>query len=148
MSFLSILPFLIGMITVLQSSLNKKISMSVGVASAVFINSALILVISIAFFYLQKYSFIPLAESLRSETLFGFKKWWIIVPALCGFMIVLGFPLALTKMGASQVFVLAVAGQCVASLLWDTFVDGRALELLKVVGVLTTLVGAFLVSFK
>lgn len=142
----AVLPFVIGLITVLQSSLNKKISMSDGVASAVFLNTFLILFISLAFFYLQKYDFIPLPASMKSQSLFGFNKWWMIVPALCGFTIVLGFPLALSKLGAAEVFVFAVAGQCLGGLLWDTLIDGHPFQPLKVIGVIVTFLGAFLVS--
>lgn len=148
MSFISLLPFVIGMVTVLQSTLNKKISMSEGVASAVFINSTLILIISFVFFLLQKNSIISLPEGLRSESLFAFKKWWVIVPALCGFTIVMGFPLSLTRLEVAQVFVLAIAGQCVAGLLWDTLIDGHPFQALKTLGVFLTLIGALLVSWK
>lgn len=122
--------------------------MSGGLASAVFLNTFLILFISLAFFYLQKFDIIQIPASMKSHTLFGFNKWWMIVPALCGFSIVLGFPLALTRLGAAQVFVLAVAGQCLGGLLWERFIDGQSVQLLKVLGVALTFLGAFLVSLK
>jgi len=140
--------FVIGLITVLQSGLHKNMLMGNGLLSVVALNAVIAFVISMLLFFAHKYSLIALPESFSGQGSFQFKKWWYIVPGICGFIIVIGFPLAISYMGAAQVFIIAVAGQCVGSLLWDILIEQNSPTLVKGLGVLLTLVGAFLTTLK
>lgn len=140
--------FVIGLVTVLQSGLHKNMLMGNGLLSVVALNAIIAFVISMLLFFAQKYSLITLPESFSGQGAFQFKKWWYIVPGICGFIIVVGFPLAISYVGAAQVFIIAVAGQCVGSLMWDIFVEHNSPTVLKSVGVFLTLVGAFLTTLK
>ncbi|MEZ4816283.1 MAG: DMT family transporter [Bdellovibrionota bacterium] len=144
----SVFAFVIGLLTVLQSGLNKKVSFTVGLPAAIVLNSVIILVISLVFYFGQKQGWIPFPEQLKSTSLLGFNKWWLFVPALCGFFIVMGFPYTISFVGAAQVFVIAIAGQCVGSLLWDAYIEHNTINMIKVGGVFLTLLGAYITSFK
>lgn len=140
--------FAIGLITVLQSGLHKNMLMGNGILPVVALNAVIAFIISMLLFFAQKYAWITLPESFSSHGVFQIKKWWYLIPGICGFLIVIGFPLAISYMGAAQVFIIAIAGQCVGSLLWDVFIEQNSPTLLKSVGVLFTLVGAFLTTLK
>lgn len=144
----SVVAFVVGLITVLQSGLNKKISMSEGLPAAVALNALVIFIVALSFYFVQKNGFVSMPDNLKSVELFQIKKWWFIIPGICGFLLVMGYPFSISYMGAAKVFVIAIAGQCVGSLMWDALVEQNAPNPLKLVGVALTLLGAFLTSLK
>lgn len=63
------------------------------------------------------------AGFLRWSPDFGeFRLWWLI-PGLVGFVIVLGLPWAVARVGALSTFVALIGAQTLASALWDRWVS-------------------------
>jgi transporter family-2 protein len=133
-----------GMFAVVQSGLNKIISDDWGFSSALLLNGTVFLVFNLLLFlavYLQPGLF-P-AEFRLQGSINNFKLWWIL-PGICGFMLVLGLAVAFSQVGAVQAIVICIAAQIICSLLWDVFVGGQQVGMIRIVGTVVTFVGAFI----
>ena len=71
----------------------------------------------------------------------------MIIPGICGFAVVIGIPWAIPQLGAAKVFVGIVAAQLLGSVLWDALFEDRTPTPLKIVGVVTTLIGVLIASW-
>lgn len=135
-----LLPVMVGLAIVLQSGLNRVIAESRGLALALMINAILVAALTGAFLLWAQRS--PSAPAFLRGTM-GW-QWWYIIPAICGFVITLGIPFALSRMGAGAVFALIIATQLLGSLAWDVVVEHRALGLAKLAAAALTAVGALI----
>jgi transporter family-2 protein len=77
----------------------------------------------------------------------GFTPWHLL-PGLCGVLIVIGMPWAISRLGAVQSGLLLMAAQLVTSLVWDAMVEGRPATLARVVGSAVAFAGAAIVVWK
>lgn len=73
-------------------------------------------------------------------------KATLIVPGLCGFVLVLGAPWALQKVGPSTTFVLLVGSQILLSVLVDKWIFDLDPGWTKWLGASLVLAGAWLVA--
>jgi transporter family-2 protein len=138
-----LVPVVLGVVAVVQATLNRQVADRWGLAPAVLLNTILASVCSLAFLgYCAALT--PRAGMLRvSFDLSDFRVWWLL-PGLFGFGIVAGLPWAVGKAGALATFVALVAAQMVASALWDRFVDGSPLTASRVLGAVLAVVSVLL----
>ncbi|MCB9062775.1 MAG: DMT family transporter [Halobacteriovoraceae bacterium] len=146
LSFL--LPVFIGIIGMLQGGLNRQISNYVGVAQATLISSVVSTLFCFVFFvYVQRNpQFFPSFFHIKSG-IFTY-KWWFVLPALFGFLIVAGFPYTLAKVGAVNLTIGLIASQAIVSVIWDIFVEGIPINTPKIIGILLSLSGIALTSLS
>ena len=137
MKLFYLVPIVVGLCTVVQGALNKQLSQQWGLSWALVITSVLVLLFSFMLLWSGAY-----AGEFQISSL----KWWHFVPALCGFLIILGIPLSIGKVGALSTFLLIIASQIVVSGMWDRFVEGMTLSWTRVLGAFVTMVGVWLAS--
>ena len=140
------IPITIGLLIILQSTLNKEIAHSHGLAFATLCNILVSLVFSFIF-----YCFCRSFPEVISKNLLGnadtfYLKWWYILPGTIGFFVVAGLAFSLFKLPASYVFVLLVAAQLFGAVLWDVFIDKIPIAPMQILGILMAIVGTFLVT--
>ncbi len=132
-----LLPFILGLIGVLQGTINRQLANSIGLSYALVFNSVLVLIFTTVLLLL---GFFPGKFSL-SEL-----KWWSILPGVFGFSIILGAPIAISKLGALNTFLIIVLSQIIVSGLWDQFVENIAISWTRVVGSIIVFLGAWLAT--
>ncbi len=144
-----ILPILIGLAGVTQGILNRQISASWGLSWAVALNAVLFIVYSMILLGFMQFAPQVLPEYLRVNTFSLEKlKWWYSLPALCGFLLVLGIPWSIQMMGPSKTFILFIVAQIVFSLLAEKFFFGSEIPALKMAGAFLAMTGAILVMWS
>lgn len=145
MSAEHLVPFALGVVAVLQATMNKEISTQVGLAAATALNMAGAAVCAFAF---------AAVCALRGETN-GIARWtwdpaafrafWCL-PGAIGFVIVLGLPWAVQRIGALSTFVALVAAQVVTSAAWDRVAEGVPLSPARIAGALCAIAAVVLTS--
>jgi uncharacterized membrane protein YdcZ (DUF606 family) len=143
-----IISFFLGFLAVLQAGLNREITKVWGLSSAVLINSSVLLVFTISFFWLSLRHPQIFPPSFAAKVNFSTWKWWFIIPAICGFCIISGIPALIPRMGATSVFLSLVVSQMTFSLVWDLCVEHMSFEPRRLVGVALALTGLFIASWK
>lgn len=129
-----LLPLLAGISIVIQGTLNKTSANQLGIASALLLNSLVLLAISIGFWLLMKYSVLSGWGGMTSLS-FSDLKWWQYLPGILGFVIILSTPLAIQHLGANLTFALIICTQLIISLLWDSLEQRAWPNLVSWVGV-------------
>lgn len=114
-----LLPLLAGLSIVIQGTLNKTSANQLGIATALLLNSLILLIIAIGFWLLMKYSVLSGWGNTASLS-FSELKWWQYLPGILGFVIILTTPLAIQHLGANLTFALIICTQLIISLLWDS----------------------------
>jgi uncharacterized membrane protein YdcZ (DUF606 family) len=145
MFFRMIAPFIIGALGVLQNTWNKQIAEQWGIAKAIFFNSAVMVVISSLFWLGLK--MLPdqnLPEIYKNKSEGWSFSLFHILPGLAGFLIVITLPFVIQRVGALRVFVGIVAGQIVASILWDYFVESIGISANRAIGAILALIGTII----
>jgi len=138
-----ILPLLIGSLGVLQNTLNKKFSESIGIAPALLINNFILLLIGISFYF-----FIRLAppnllpDFFRIKTTTASFSWKYMLPGIFGFFIIAIIPYTIQKVGATKVFLAVIVAQLVTSILWDYFIESTPVTWPKIAGATLAVLGA------
>lgn len=135
-------PIVLGVATVLQSALNKKMSTDLGLPLAILINSFIVLLLSIVFYF---YARVEVPNKLSGGLPIF---WWYLIPGVFGMLFITGVPFAISKIGALEVFIGIVAGQIVASILWDLKVENIPLNPTRVLGSICAVASILLVSIK
>jgi transporter family-2 protein len=149
MGLFFLLPVFLGMAVVTQGHLNRDISLSLGLPTAVAINAGVFFVFSLLFYVVVRVSpdFFP--DFLRVRTGMRSIPLWYLIPGICGFVLVLGLPWAFNNLGSAKTFILLVAAQVLFSLVWDFFISEIPLSKPVFAGAALTLVGASIaVLFK
>jgi bacterial/archaeal transporter family-2 protein len=133
---------------VAQGGLNRRLAGQWGLPGAVLLNTVVLLGVVLTLFALMSAvpSLFPEGFGGRPQ-LRGFSPWYLL-PGVLGFVIVLGMPVAIARLGAVQSVLLLIAAQLVASLAWDALVEGRPATLVRVVGSVLAVAGAALVVLK
>lgn len=141
LSFL--IPSMLGLFAVLQAGLNRKIAQNINLTTAVFLNSLLVFVFSVAIMLYVRQS----ANEVDSWS-FDVSKlnWWVLIPALMGISFVIGVPFAIREWGATHTFIILVSAQLVASLLWDWQIEQQAIAWPRIAGCVLAWVGVFLAN--
>ena len=142
-----LIPLAVGAMTVLQGTLNRQMSESMGLGSAIFLNSVVVVALGSAFYALVR------AQPGWLPTIFAGAPdvskvaWWMLVPGIFGFCIIAGIPWAISRVGAARVFVGIVVAQLVVSLLWDALVAGQPVTLARGGGAALAVIGVILATW-
>lgn len=132
------LPFSLGIIGVLQAAVNKNVAKLWGVPGAVLFNSMVLLPIAlISWWFFGK-------SSADQGFDFSVFRWWFLIPGVFGFLLVTLFPIAMTNLGALNVFVGAVAAQMLMSFIWDWKVEGVEFSWIRLSAALMSVFAAIL----
>ena len=141
-----VLSLLVGAAAVLQGALNRRVAAAWGLPAAIAFNTLVLLPCALGLLALARADVLP-GDLLRPRSeAFTSPRGWYLLPGLLGMFIVTALPLAIGRIGATQVFVTVVAGQMAASLVWDRVAEGIAPSALRVAGVLLVTVGSYLAS--
>ena len=140
-----LVPAMLGVMSVLQMGLNKKISQAWGLPSAVLLNgTVLVVTATVVFVIVLKTQ--PETELWNIHINWSEAKWWFVLPGLMGLALVLGGPWAVAKWGALNTFIVLIGAQLMTSLLWDLKVEGLELSWQRVAGVALAWAGVFLAT--
>lgn len=136
-SWVSFLPAILGVVVVLQAGLNKKISALWGISGAVLLNALVFLIIATV-----AYFFVP---NMKGNIELKSFSWWYLVPGTLGCILVFGGPMAIMRWGAVHTFILIISAQLLASLVWDSQVEGLPVSTMRIAGIALAWIGAVLV---
>lgn len=136
-SWVSFLPALLGVVVVLQAGLNKKISAQWSISGAVLLNALVFFVIAaIAYFFVPNFK-----GNIELKSF----NWWYLIPGALGCILVFGGPMAIMRWGAVHTFILIISAQLLASLVWDSQVEGLPVSTMRIAGIALAWIGAVLV---
>lgn len=151
MRLISLVPLLCGLAVVAQAGLNRRFAGQWGLLSAVLMNMVVATVATFAV-YLVARSVPGLWPEAAAPggvgRLFDGFTFWHLLPGLCGVLIVVGMPAAISRLGAVQSALLLMAAQLLTSLVWDAMVEGRPATLARVVGSAVAFAGAAIAVWK
>ena len=145
MNLALLVPLALGTIGILQGTLNKQISQSIGVAQATMLGSIITLIASIILFALVKTYPQAFPDFFHVKLPLSTFKWWYIFPGLFGVFIVAGLPYAFASLGAVKVTVGLIAAQMITSSVWDLFVDHLPITWNKAVGMVFAFLSVILI---
>lgn len=140
MNWTFLIPIAVGISGILQGGFNRNMSNNMSLTSALLIGNVLVLLYSLIL-YVGVYKFpdsFPEMFRLR-DSLPNF-KWWYIIPSICGFIIISGIPLGISKIGAVKVTVLIVVAQMITSIIWDLSVEKLPVNTMKALGLFFSLI--------
>lgn len=132
-----LLPVSLGLVAVLQGSLNRRVAAHLTLPGAVVLTHAIALLCALAVLLVQGRGGLSAGP--------GRAAWWYAVPGLCGCAFVFGMPVAFGRLGVFQTLLALIAAQLVLGLCWDRLVEGRGVAPLQLVGAAVVLCGAILV---
>jgi transporter family-2 protein len=128
--------------------MNRRFAGEWGLWSATLVNMVVALLATVAVYAAVRWApgMLPGGSSqvLRFQ---GFTPWHLL-PGLCGVLIVVGMPLAISRLGAVQSVLLLIAAQLVTSLVWDATVENRPATAARVVGSVVAFAGAAIAVWK
>lgn len=140
---------LAGAATVVQGGLNRRIADLWGHAPTILINGLVVTIAAAFTIWLASRIDSPLTNLLGAKPeAFSRTLWWYVVPGLLGYVFLTTLPPSIASIGASNVFVLVVAGQLLMGLFWDRAVEDITLSLPRVGGVALVCVGAWLSTLR
>jgi uncharacterized membrane protein YdcZ (DUF606 family) len=119
-----VLTLFLGVVAVLQGTLNRLVAKSWGLTSTILFNNMVILVAASAFYLAVKTVPRAFPESFAGRAEFASFSWYYVLPGLFGFTLVAGIPLAIGAIGALDAFVIMVCAQMATSLVWDGVAEG------------------------
>lgn len=148
MNLYYIAPLLIGMFGILQGALVREMSMQIGLSQSLLYINGIIIVMTLSFFFLVKNSpeSFPLFIQLKAPM--NYWRWWYVFPAIMGFSVVAGLPLAIYKLGAVKVTVCLIAAQMLTSILWDLFVEKIPVNATKGLGMFFALLSVIFTVWR
>lgn len=133
----------LGLLSVWQGGLNRQISDGKGLSMTLLINNSVLIIVAVMIFMAAKLfpAQTPEVFKIKQESS-GF-SWWYIFPGIMGYMLISGVPYTIGKIGALQAFVFIIAGQMVAGLVWDRWVEGIDLDLPRLASAALAIAAAF-----
>lgn len=141
-----LIPLALGLVVVLQGTLNRQIGEQWGLAMAVFINATVFFILSVGLFLVSRYfpDWVPEFFRYRAGVEGREFKAIYLVPGICGFLLVLGLPWAIRNLGVGKALVILISSQVLVGFLWDQFIYKTQASGLKLVGALLSVLGAIL----
>lgn len=140
-------PVVLGVLTVLQATLNRELARVWGLAPAAVLN--MLVALSLALVVLSVGATRGAGEGLfRVHFDLSLLRWWWLLPGICGCSLVFGLPWAVDKLGALPVFVVLVGTQVCASAAWDRFVSDVPLSTPRIFAGLLAVASVALASWK
>ncbi len=147
MSMTLFVPVVLGVLTVLQATLNRELARAWGLAPAAVLN--MLVALSLALIVLSVGSARGAGEGLfRMHVDLSVVRWWWLLPGFCGCALVFGLPWAVDKLGALPVFIVLVGTQVCASAAWDSFVAEVPLSTPRVLAACLAVASVVLASWK
>lgn len=143
-----LLSFFVGAATVLQGGMNRQIAVSWGVPGAVLLNTVLYAILSLAIFWAARKFPSLLPAVLWDRESFTNFSWWYLLPGLCGFLIVVGAPIVIARIGAFQFILGVVAVQLAGGILWDVMVERIPATSVRIAGAVLAFVSVAMVGWK
>ena len=142
------IPFILGVVGILQGAFYRKISDTLGLTHAVLIGNsfAMLLTIPIVFLIFKNPEWVP--EFFHFKSPLPPFRWWYLIPGFFGILIVFGLPLAIAKVGAVKSTVMIIVAQILTSVLWDIFVEKIPLQTSKTIGMVLALASALLMMLS
>lgn len=136
-----------GAATVLQGGLNRRIAEVWGTTPTILLNGLTLCVAATLTVWLASRSDSPFATLIGAKpAVLTRTQWWYFLPGCLGFFMLMVMPDGIARLGATQVFLLLVAGQLLAGLAWDHWVEGLRVSLTRIAGVALVFVGSWLSS--
>lgn len=134
-----ILSLLVGAAGVFQGGFNRVIAAKWGLPTAILMSGCFVALFSIVLF----------AYSFRQQDFTNFKfEWWYLLPAVCGFFLILAMPWCIAQIGATKAFLCILVGQMVISLAWDFFVENIGVDAYRLGGAGLAVAGLILANLK
>lgn len=140
--------FFLGAIAVLQGGLNRQIASDIGLSTAIFLNSFILLIVACVFILVCQFFPQWVPEVFPPNWTMMHWRWWFAIPAFCGFLLIVGIPASIPKLGALGVFLCIVVGQMTFSLLWDLKVEHMPLDSRRLIGAALALLGLIVTYWK
>jgi len=146
LNFAVFIPFILGMIGILQGAFYRRISESIGLTHAVAIGNtfAFVLTIPIVFTIYKYPHMVP--DFFQFKTPMGQFKWWYLIPGFFGVLIVFGLPMAIARIGAVRSTVLIIVAQVITSVVWDLAFENISLSASKWIGLALAVASALLMT--
>ena len=138
------LSLLIGVMGVLQNTINKKFAETLGIATTTLLNNVSILLFGILFYCLVRVApqFFPELFRVKAEPLNFSLKY--LIPGFLGFLIIVMAPYSIEKLGAAKAFMAIIVCQLITSMLWDKYCENIPVTFAKVLGAAVAGIGAFI----
>ena len=134
----------VGIAIVAQSGLNRDLALSQGLAAALFYNCCLTCLLSGALWVLVLWFPQNFPALIRSSRQWFPLKSAHLGAALGGCCIILGMPIAISRLGAVRALSLVITVQLSCGLIWDAHSGVSYLSAGKILGVGVMLLGAWL----
>jgi transporter family-2 protein len=147
MSFAVLVPMLVGVVSVLQAALNRRIASAWGLLPTTLLNAVVFTSSAALCVLVLRTGKAPVSDWMLPVSLRDLRPLWLL-PGVFGLAIVIGLPWALGRMGALSTFVAMIAAQMVTSVAWDYFVEGVGMSLPRMLGALLTIAGVALVALR
>ena len=138
-------PVVVGLAVVLQGGFNRQVSTQWGLATTVFVNGIVFLVVSLILWGAMKLrpEMLP-REFLPAASPGSVAAWRVILPGIFGVVIVTGLPWAIARMGALGAILILLVTQLAVSMVWDLVVEDVPVQPMRVIGAVLALAGAWL----
>jgi uncharacterized membrane protein YdcZ (DUF606 family) len=145
-----LVPVMVGAVVVVQAGINRLVAGKYGLPVAVFMNASVFLLTAGLLWAVARWRGADMPSGLAlpaSAPDFAFEPWFVI-PGICGFLAVLGGPLAMAELGALRTFVVVIAAQVVASASWDWAVLHQPPGWQRIVGGALAVAGVIVASWR
>lgn len=139
-----LIPISVGIVSILQAGMNRQMGEDFGLFKTLLIGNVFILLLNLVLLLGSTSWFGPESFLSSKGSMLPF-KWWYLFPGLCGLVIIIGFPLGISRLGAIKVTVTVVAVQLIASGFWDYFKESQEIGPFKILSMLLT-VGAVVLA--
>jgi uncharacterized membrane protein YdcZ (DUF606 family) len=147
MAFALLLTVYLGLASVIQGGVNRKIALNWGYPETTFLNALVLTVASGAVFLLAKS--LGWGSGLRErEHIFQGFNIWYVAPGLLGFSLVILVPYVIEKIGAMNLFVALIGSQLLASATWDYFMEGIGVSPARLFGAALAFIGATIAALS
>ena len=141
-----LIPLALGATVVTQATLNRQMGSQLGLSTAVAINAAVFLILSLGIYAIAKYTPTIVPEFFQIQKPTENFKLSYLIPGTCGFLLVMGLPWSIQTLGPSTSFVLLITAQIILSVILEATTSAAPPSLWKALGALLVLAGATLVA--
>ena len=143
-----ILAVCIGASTILQGGFNRQITPHWDLATITLFNALVYIGLSVVVLLFAKKYPAMVPELLRPRADLAHFSWLYLLPGLCGFLIVIGMPVVILKIGAFKMILIVVTLQLIGSLIWDMIVEGIPFNWFRLGGALLAFAGVLAASVR
>lgn len=142
MNLTFLIPLGLGVISVIQGGLNRRLASETNLQGATLINCIVLLATAFLFYFWKLPPSNAMGAAIKNKGLL------LLIPGVLGFFLVTGIPWAIGRWGASFVFVWIIGSQMTSGLLWDVFFESKSIQPLQLAGAGLSILGALCFSLK